>query len=104
MSADDVQFVETPLGVELELKVSAGAARTRVTGVFGTALRISVNAPREAGKANEAARRLLAECFGLRVNQVELLSGQSSPRKRLRLSGINAPRARERLAAALSSA
>jgi uncharacterized protein (TIGR00251 family) len=72
-------------GVLLRVKVSAGAARTRVIGVHGGALKLSVQAPPERGKANEAVRALVAETFAVAASEVAIVKGETSPDKVLRL-------------------
>src|SRR5438309_9293891 len=65
----------------LQVKVVPGASRNRVVGMLGDALKVQVAAAPEKGKANEAVRAVLAEFFGVKIGQVELISGQTRPRK-----------------------
>jgi uncharacterized protein len=69
--------------VLLRLTVHAvpGAKRTGAAGAHGGALKVRLAAPPVDGKANEALRQWLAQTFDLRVQQVELLSGQTSRSK-----------------------
>ena len=39
--------------------------------------------------ANDAVRAVLAEFFGVKIGQVELISGQTQPRKTFLLNGVN---------------
>jgi uncharacterized protein len=71
--------------VRIRLRVSAGAARRRVLGVHGGALKLSVKAPPEKGKANKDVLTLVAETFGLAPSDVAILSGETSPDKIVRL-------------------
>jgi uncharacterized protein (TIGR00251 family) len=71
--------------VRLRLRVSAGASRRRVLGVHGGALKLSVKAPPEKGKANRDVLELVAETFGLAASDVEIVSGDTSPDKVVRL-------------------
>ena len=73
-------------GVRLRLRVSAGASRRRVLGVHGGALKLSVKAPPERGRANKDVLALVAETFGLAPSDVEILSGETSPDKVVRLA------------------
>ena len=73
-------------GVRLRLRVSAGASRRRVLGVHGGALKLSVKAPPEKGRANRDVVSLVAETFGLAPSEVEILSGETSPDKVVRLA------------------
>jgi uncharacterized protein (TIGR00251 family) len=71
--------------VRLRLRVSAGASRRRVLGVHGGALKLSVKAPPERGKANKDVLALVAETFGLALSDVEIIAGETSPDKVVRL-------------------
>ena len=77
--------------VRLRLRVSAGASRRRVLGVHGGALKLSVKAPPEKGRANKDVVSLVAETFGLAPSDVTILSGETSPDKVVKLA--LAPRA-----------
>jgi hypothetical protein len=81
----------------LHVKVVPGASRNRVMGMLGDALKVQVAAAAEKGKANEAARAVLAAFFGVKIGQVELISGQSQPRKTFLLNGVNDAAVREKL-------
>ena len=49
-------------------------------GVDGT-LRVSVHAPPERGKANDAVRSLLAEALGVSASRVRIVAGLRGRRK-----------------------
>jgi uncharacterized protein (TIGR00251 family) len=59
-----------------------------VVGRHGDALKVRVAAPATDGRANEAVLALVAEEFGLARRDVELVSGQSSRSKRIRLGDL----------------
>ncbi len=69
----------------LRLRVSAGASRSRLVGVHGGALKLAVSAPPEKGRANREALRLVAEVFGVPPRSVEIVAGEASPDKVVRL-------------------
>ena len=83
--------------VVLHVHVQPGAGRTAVVGRHGTALKVRVAAPPQAGRANDASAALLAETFGVKAAQVELVGGASSREKRFRISGIELDGFRRRL-------
>ncbi len=85
-------------GIELTVKVVPGASRTKVVGVWGSALKIAIAAPPEGGKANAAVTKLLAAVFGVRKADVSILSGHTTPLKRIGLAGITVAAARAHLA------
>jgi uncharacterized protein (TIGR00251 family) len=69
----------------LRLRVSAGASRSRLAGVHGGALKLSVSASPEKGKANREVFRLLAEAFGVAPGGIEIVAGEASRDKVVRL-------------------
>ena len=72
----------------LKLRVQPGAKRNAIIGPHGDALKVSVQAPPDGGRANEAVVELLAGHFGLKRNQVEILTGHASRDKVVALYGI----------------
>lgn len=67
--------------------VQAGARRSGLAGMHGDAVKVRVAAPREGGRANEELRRLLAAELGVPPSSVEIVSGHTSRRKRIRVLG-----------------
>ncbi len=61
------------------VRVKPGARRDAVGGVWGDgALVVAVAAPAVEGKANEAVRKALAGAFGIRRQEVVIVSGERS--------------------------
>ncbi|CAG0975319.1 hypothetical protein RHDC4_01548 [Rhodocyclaceae bacterium] len=81
-------------GVMLTLHIQPGAKKTEVAGLHGDALKIRLAAPPVDGKANEALVAFVAKTLGVSKASVELVSGQTSRAKRLRVAGV-APAAAE---------
>ena len=72
--------------VEIRVKVIPKSAKTELVGQLpdGT-WKIKVAAAPEKGKANRALREFLAKHFGLGVSRVQIVSGETSPIKRIRI-------------------
>lgn len=70
----------------LKIKVTPRAARTELTGEMadGT-LKIRVAAPADKGLANQELCSFLARHFGVPRDQVEVISGQTSTRKLVKI-------------------
>jgi len=85
VDGDGLDFMGDGDGARLRLRVSAGASRSRVLGAHGAALKLSVKAPPERGKANREALALVARAFGLPPSDVALVAGETSPDKVVRL-------------------
>ena len=75
-------------GVEIAVKVVPGASRSRLMGLLGDALKVQVAAPAEKGKANAAVAALIAGKLGVAVKAVEIVAGQTTPNKRVRVMGV----------------
>ena len=84
----------------LRLRVSPGAARSRVVGRHGDAWKLRVAAAPEAGRANEAVVRLLAEALAVPREAVTLVSGQLGRDKIVELNGIDPSQIERRLTSA----
>jgi uncharacterized protein (TIGR00251 family) len=67
-----------PEGATLALRVQPKARRNAITGERAGALKVSVTAPPEDGRANDAVLALLRDEYDLQRSQVELLSGQTN--------------------------
>jgi uncharacterized protein (TIGR00251 family) len=78
-------------GLTLTVKVVPKAARDAVLGSMptpdGTALKVTVTAPPDRGKANAAVIDLIAAAFGLAPRDVALIGGAKDRRKVLRVHG-----------------
>ncbi len=72
--------------VELNIKVIPRAAKTEMAGEMadGT-LKVRVKAVPEDGKANEELCTFLARHFGVARGDVEIVTGGTSQRKRVRI-------------------
>jgi uncharacterized protein (TIGR00251 family) len=88
------------VSTRLRLRVSPGAASTGVIGRYGRAWKVRVAAPPEAGRANAAVVRLLAETLAVPQEAVKLVSGQSARDKIVELAGIDETLVERRLATA----
>jgi len=98
-----IAFEKHPEGVVVPVKVSAGASRDRVMGEHGGALKVSVAAAPERGKANKAVCELVAKTLGLSRAQVRLVSGETSRDKKLLVTGPSAQAAVEALVSSFAS-
>jgi uncharacterized protein len=98
MSPSPADFLQTtPGGTLLSVKLQPRASRNEILAPQGGELRIRVTAPPVDAAANEALVLLLAETLQLPRRSVELLRGRTSRHKTLRLHGLSAADAHERL-------
>jgi uncharacterized protein (TIGR00251 family) len=82
----------------LTVKVVPGASRDRVVGRYGDGIRVQTSAPPEAGKANAAVTKILAQFLNLKPAQVQLISAPANPRKQFRISGLTPAQLAQKLA------
>jgi len=88
------------VSTRLRLRVAPGAARTGVVGRHGEAWKVRVAAPAEAGRANDAVIRLLAETLALPRTSVTLVSGHGARDKIVELAGVDPGEIDRRLSSA----
>ncbi|MBR2373477.1 MAG: YggU family protein [Lentisphaeria bacterium] len=84
-------------GIYISLHIQPGAKREGITGLFGSSLKIALNAPPVDGKANSALLKFLSSKLGLPKGNIELCSGASSRDKRIFAAGIDIAKAEELL-------
>lgn len=68
-------------GVLIPVKALPGAKRNECRGESDGALRLCVTVAPEKGKANKALCELLAKLLDVKKSQVELVSGETNPKK-----------------------
>jgi len=83
-----LQITESKNGLLLKVKAQPGASRSEIVGEYDGGLKIRLAAPPVDGKANAACVTFLAETLGLPKNAVELVKGETSTIKILRIQGI----------------
>jgi len=88
------------VSTRLRLRVSPGARSAEVVGRHGEAWKVRVAAPPEAGRANEAVVRLLADTLSLPRDAVTLVSGRGARDKIVQLAGLDSTQVERRLATA----
>ena len=74
---------ETLVKIYLQPKSS----KNEIVGPYRDGIKVKVTAPPIEGKANEALIRLLAKKLGIPSSSIEILKGDHSREKTLRISG-----------------
>ena len=90
---DVVSSPQTTINVRVQPKASGN----QILGFREDVLRLRVTAAPEAGKANTAVVRLLAETLDVPRSHLEVVRGHSSRNKVIRVSSLNAQEVRQRL-------
>jgi uncharacterized protein (TIGR00251 family) len=83
---------DTPLctvtadGIVLNLHIQPRASKNEVCGAQGDALKIRLTSPPVDGAANKLCREFVAELFQVPKSAVEILSGETSRHKRVKIT------------------
>ena len=78
------------------------ASRDEIVAWQDDALRVRVSAPPVEGEANIAVRQLLARALGVAPSTVEVIRGERSRDKLVRVTGLSLADVRARLAAVVA--
>ncbi len=95
---DTLDISEASAGVTFAVKVIPRAAQNRIAGVEGTELRVRLKAAPVEGKANGALIEFLAELFNVKKANVQILRGETSHHKLVRVRGVTAVQVKALLA------
>lgn len=88
---------ETSKGLEVRVRAVPRASKNEVQGIYDGAVKIRLTTPPVDGKANQALIKFLSKTLKLSKSQIELLQGDTSRHKTLRISGISPAELQSRL-------
>jgi uncharacterized protein (TIGR00251 family) len=83
--SDHTLSTTTGDGIILNLHIQPRASKCEVCGIQGDALKIRLTSPPVDGAANKLCREFLAELFHVSKSAVEILSGETSRHKRVKI-------------------
>jgi uncharacterized protein len=87
MSRPETTFCSvTEKGIILNLHVQPRASKNQVCGVQDNALKIRLTSPPVDGAANKLCREFLADLLEVPKSAVEIISGETSRHKRVRIA------------------
>ena len=72
----------------IKIKVEPRSSKSGIVGPYGDALKVKLNSPPVEGRANKELIDVLAAELGIAKKDIEIISGQSSKKKTVRLHGI----------------
>ena len=78
------------MAVTVDILVQPRASRAKIGPMHDGRIKISVTAPPVDGEANAAVIELVAQRLGVARGSVEVVAGQSSRRKTLRIAHVTA--------------
>ena len=81
------------------IRVVPRASKTEIIGELGGAVKVRVTSPPVDGAANAELIKLFAKTFGVAKSDVEIVSGQTSKTKQIRIAGVTAEELRNLVSA-----
>ena len=78
MDTSALELRDTGEGCRLSVRVMPGARQDMVVGPHAGRLKMTVTAPPEKGRANQAVERLLATVLNVATSRVRVVSGETS--------------------------
>ena len=78
-------FIVTEDGIVLNLHIQPRASKNEVCGLQDNSLKIRLTSPPVDGAANKLCREFLASLFDVPKSAVEIISGETSRHKRVRI-------------------
>ena len=72
----------------IKIKVEPRSSKSGVVGPYGDSLKVKLTSPPVEGKANKELIEVLAKAFGLAKKDIEIISGQSSKNKIVKLRSV----------------
>jgi uncharacterized protein len=85
-----ISIDDDPLGATFPVRVHPRGARTGITGTVGNALKVSVSSPALEGRANVVLTEFFAEIFSVPRGAVQVVTGERSRNKLIRINGRTA--------------
>lgn len=82
-----IDFTEKDDDLIFQVRVIPRSSRSEIVGEYDGALKVKLNAPPVDGAANTELIKLLAKEFDVSKSQVEILSGQTSKLKQVKVLG-----------------
>lgn len=84
-----VEFTEKADGLVLTVRVIPRASKSEIVGDYGGALKVRISSPPVDGAANAELIKIFAKTFDVSKNQIEILSGQTSKTKQVKIHGVS---------------
>ena len=84
-----IDFKEKDGAIFFAVRVVPRASKSEIVGGHDDDLKVRIALPSVDGAANAELIRLLSKTFGVAGSAVEILSGQASKTKQIKISGVN---------------
>lgn len=90
-------FKITGNDIVIKVKIVPGSSKNKIVGVYNDALKITITTPPVEGKANKKCITYLAKYFNVAKSKVEIISGQTSKNKLIKIYDISQENFLERI-------
>ncbi len=84
-----IQFTEKDGGLTFNVRVVPRASKSEIVGEHDGALKIRLASSPVNGAANAELIKILAKKFDVAKSEVEIISGQTSKQKQVRINGLD---------------
>jgi uncharacterized protein (TIGR00251 family) len=85
-----IDLIEKDGSITFPVRVIPRSSKTEIVGEHDGMLKIKLKSPPVNGAANDELIRFLSKLFGVPNATIEIVSGEASRSKRIRISGIAA--------------
>ena len=76
-------------GITFDIRVVPRASRSEIVGTHDNALKIRIAAPPVNGAVNAALIKFLAKQFGVSKSDIEIVGGETSKNKRIKIANLS---------------
>ena len=83
-----IDLIENDTSITFPVRVIPRSSKTEIVGECDGMLKIKLKSPPVNGAANDELIRFLSKLFGIPKANIEIVSGEASHSKRIRVSGI----------------
>ena len=84
-----IKFTEKDNSVTFTICVVPRASKSEIVGELGGVLKIRLASPPVDGAANEELIKVLSKFFSVSKSSIEIITGQTSKQKQVRVNGLN---------------
>ena len=89
-----MRIIEEASSITFTVRVIPRTSRSEIVGEHNDAIKVRLFSPPVDGAANTELIRLFAKTLGVSKSDVEIVSGETSKTKRLKIAGVTAERLR----------
>jgi uncharacterized protein (TIGR00251 family) len=87
-----INYTEKDGAIIFSVRVAPRASKSEIVGAHDGALKLRIASPPVDGAANAELVKLLSKAFGVSKSEVEIIGGQASKMKQIKISNLTAER------------